>query len=64
MIGLYPGLNSIILVRGIARGGWVVFQVLESYDHLHITIHLTMGKTDYVCSPTSIISKNNIIPTR
>ena len=51
--------------RGVARGGWqgvFIFQTPVSRDHLHIT-YLAMGKTDCICSPNSIIIKNNIILT-
>ena len=37
------------------------FKIRVTRDHLHITIYLTMGKTDCVRSPSSMIIKINII---
>ena len=58
--------------RGVARGaaggrqgvGRVYFfQIRVARDHFHITMDLTMGNTDCVCLPNSIIIKSNIILT-
>ena len=55
----------VIQCRGVARGGRVYnFRIRVSGDYLNnsIPIYLTTGKTSHVCSPNSIIIKNNIIP--
>ena len=50
--------------RSQGSGRLYFFQIRVSRDHLHITIYLTMVKiADCVCSPNSIIIKNNIIFT-
>ena len=46
-------------LRGVARAYF--FQIRESRDNFHITIYLTMGNTDCVYSPNSIIINTNII---
>ena len=53
-------------LRGVVRGvGRVDFfpNTRVSCEHLHITIYLTMGKTDDVCSPNSITITSNTILT-
>ena len=53
-------------LQGRSQGSWqgVFFQIQVSRDHLHITIYLTIGKTNCACSPNSIIIKSNITLTR
>ena len=57
--------DCVIHTRGVARGAGRVyfFQVRVSRDLLHITIYPPMDKIDCVCSPNSIIIKNNAILT-
>ena len=50
-------------VGGGGRQSIFIFQLRVSYDHSHITIYLPTGKTNCVCSPNSMIIKNNSILT-